>query len=173
MIQEISLILLQFRDCFSRPAAFNWFVIVIMGFIIRLDHHGVTSMIRWLGLKPSLYTALLSFFRTSSWHLKCIQQRWLQIVQSCCPLLTVDNRYLIAGDGIKVAKEAEKMPAVKKLHQESENSGKPPYIYGHHHGVLGILAGWVKKRSFVFPFVRNFMKEQQSFERFRASQSLF
>jgi hypothetical protein len=151
MIKEISLILLQFRDCFSRPAAFNWFVIVIMGFIIRVDHHGVTSMIRWLGLKPSLYTALLSFFRTSSWHLKCIQQRWLQIVQSYCPLITVDNRYLIAGDGIKVAKEAEKMPAVKKLHQESENSGKPPYIYGHHHGVLGILAGWVKKNLLCSP----------------------
>jgi hypothetical protein len=151
MIEEINLILLQFRDCFSRPAGFNWFVIVIMGFIIRLDHHGVTSMIRWLGLKPSLYTALLSFFRTSSWHLKCIQQRWLQIVQSYCPLITVDNRCLIAGDGIKVAKEAEKMPAVKKLHQESENSGKPPYIYGHHHGVLGILAGWVKKNLLCSP----------------------
>ena len=34
-------------------------------------------MIRWLGLKPSLYTGLLSFFRTSSWHLKGIQQRSL------------------------------------------------------------------------------------------------
>jgi hypothetical protein len=154
MIEQISLILLQFRDCFSRPAAFNWFVIVIMGFIIRLDHHGVTSIIRWLGLKPSLYTALLSFFRTSSWHLKCIQQRWLQIVQSYCPLITVDNRCLIAGDGIKVAKEAEKMPAVKKLHQESENSGKPPYIYGHHHGVLGILGGWVKKNLLCSPLCR-------------------
>ena len=151
MIEEISLILLQFRDCFSRGTAFNWFVIVIMGFIIRLDHHGVTSIIRWLGLKPSLYTAFLEFFKTSSWHLKCIQERWWQIVMSYCPLLTVDNRHLIAGDGIKIAKEAEKMPAVKKLHQESENSGKPPYIHGHHHGVLGILAGWVKKNLLCSP----------------------
>ena len=151
MIEEISLILLQFRDCFNRPAAFNWFVIVIMGFIVRLDHHGVSSIIRWLGLEPSLYTALLSFFRTSSWNLKCIQLRWWQTVQSYCPLIRVDNRFLIAGDGIKISKEAEKMPAVKKLHQESENSGKPPYIYGHHHGVLGILAGWVKKNLLCSP----------------------
>jgi hypothetical protein len=151
MIEEISLILLQFRDCFNRPAAFNWFVIVIMGFIVRLDNHGVSSIIRWLGLEPSLYTALLSFFRTSSWNLKCIQLRWWQIVQSYCPLIRVDNRFLIAGDGIKISKEAEKMPAVKKLHQESENSGKPPYIYGHHHGVLGILAGWVKKNLLCSP----------------------
>jgi hypothetical protein len=106
MIKEISLILMQFSDCFSRTAAFHWFVIVIMGFIVRLDHHGVTSTIRWLGLKPSLYTALLSFFRASSWRLKRIQQRWWEIVLSHCPLLTVDNRYLIAGDGIKISKVA-------------------------------------------------------------------
>ena len=162
MIEEISLILLQFRDCFSRPAAFNWFVIVIMGFIVRIDHHGVTSIIRWLGLKPCLYTALLSFFRTSSWHLKCIQQRWWQIVLSHCPLLKVANRYIIAGDGIKVSKEAEKMPGVKKLHQESENSGKAPYIYGHHHGVLGILAGWVKKNLLCSPLCRTSWRSRKT-----------
>jgi hypothetical protein len=87
MINEISLILLKFSQCFSRQAAFNWFVIVIMGFILRLDHHGVTSIIRWLGIKPSLYTALLSFFRASSWDLKVIQQRWWEIVLSHCPLV--------------------------------------------------------------------------------------
>jgi len=48
MINEINHILLLFRSCFSHEAAFNWFVIVVMGFIVRLDHHGVTSMIRWL-----------------------------------------------------------------------------------------------------------------------------
>ena len=120
MITEISLILSRFRDCFSRTAAFNWFVIVIMGFILRLDHHGVSSMIRWLGLRPSLYKGLLSFFITSSWHLKGIQQRWWQIVLSHCPVLTVAGRHLIVGDGSKVSKEAQKMPGVKKLHQESE-----------------------------------------------------
>jgi hypothetical protein len=145
MINEISLILENFRICFSRKAAFKWFVIIIMGFILRLDHHGVSSIIRWLALKPSLYTALLSFFRASSWQLKNILHQWWQIVFSRCPLITVDNRYLIAGDGIKISKEAEKMPAVKRLHQESDNSGKAPYIYGHHFGALGILAGWVKK----------------------------
>jgi len=145
MINEISLILENFRICFSRKAAFNWFVIIIMGFILRLDHHGVSSFIRWLALKPSHYTALLSFFRAPSWQLKTILDQWWQIVFSRCPLITVNNRYLIAGDGIKISKEAEKMPAVKRLHQESDNSGKAPYIYGHHFGAIGILAGWVKK----------------------------
>jgi hypothetical protein len=151
MINVISQILMQFRTCFSRKASFNWFVIVIMGFIVRLDHHGVTSFIRWLGLKPSLYTGLLSFFRASSWQLKTIQQKWWQIVWSYCPLLKVDGRYLLVGDGIKISKEAEKMPGVKRLHQESDNSGKAPFIYGHHYGAVGILAGWVKKNCLCAP----------------------
>ena len=154
MINEISQILLLFRDCFSRTASFNWFVIVIMGFILRLDHHGVSSMIRWLGLKSSLYTALLFFFRASSWQLESIQKRWCEIVLSRCPLVRVDNRYLLAGDGIKVSKEARKIPGVKRLHQESDNSGKAPYIYGHHFGALGILAGSLKKTFLSSPSCR-------------------
>ena len=108
MIGEISLILLLFKDCFSRVAAFNWFVVIIMGFIVRLDHHGVTSMIRWLNLDSSLYTALLSFFRASSWQLPRIQKRWQQIVLSLTPMVTINGRFLIAGDGIKISKEAKK-----------------------------------------------------------------
>jgi len=33
------------------------------------------------------------------------------------------------------------MPAVKKLHQESENNDKPPWIRGHFFGAVGILLG--------------------------------
>ena len=154
MINEISRILVKFRPCFSRKAAFNWFVIVIVGLIVRLDHYGVSSFVRWLCIKPSLYTALLSFFRASSWKLKDIMQRWWRIVLSGCPLIHIDGRLLLAGDGIKISKEAEKMPAVKRLHQESDNSGKSPYIYGHHWGVIGILAGWVKKNLLYPPLCR-------------------
>jgi len=102
-------------------------------------------MIRWLGIKPSLYTTYLNFFRASSWKLEQIQQRWSQIVQSRCSAITIGDAYLLIGDGIKIAKEAERMPGVKKLHQESDNSSKPPYIFGHHFGVLGLLVGCTKK----------------------------
>ena len=151
MIPEINNILSQFRNCFSRASSFNWFVITIIGFIVRLDHHGVSSIIRWLNLDPGKYTSLLLFFRASSWNLKEIQQRWWQIVLSYCPVITINGRCLIAGDGIKIAREAKKMPGVKRLHQESDNSGKAPYIYGHHFGTLGILAGWVKKKILCIP----------------------
>ncbi|MEI9479819.1 MAG: transposase [Deltaproteobacteria bacterium] len=145
MVEGVSVLLMGFRECFSRTAAFEWFVVVIAGFLFRLDHHGVTSTLRWLKLKPCLYTALLSFFRASSWHLTEIMERWQQIVMANTPLVQIQNRQLLIGDGIKVPKESRRMPGVKMLHQESDNSGKPEFISGHHHGVLGILAGEVKK----------------------------
>lgn len=151
MIGEIGIILMGFRDCFSRSAAFEWFVIVITGFLFRLDHHGVTSIVRWLALRSDLYTALLSFFRASSWQLTEIMERWWQIVFTQAPLVQINGRCILIGDGIKISKEAEKMPGVKKLHQESDNSGKPEYLHGHHHGVLGILAGEGKKTLLYSP----------------------
>jgi hypothetical protein len=154
MIREISAILVGFRSCFTRTAAFNWFVTVVFGFIVRIDLCGASAFVRWLGIDPELYTAMLSFFRATSWQIKAILHRWCQIVLQRCPLPTIDDRLLLAVDGIKICKQAEKMPAVKRLHQESDNSGKAPYIYGHHWGVIGILAGWVKKTLLHPPLCR-------------------
>ncbi|MCF2941945.1 hypothetical protein L1N85_26885 [Paenibacillus alkaliterrae] len=42
---------------------------------------------------------------------------------------------------MKQTKEARWMPGVKKLHQESENSSKSDYIFGHLFGAVGFLAG--------------------------------
>jgi hypothetical protein len=141
MINEISRILAGFRPCFTRAAAFNWFVTVVFGFIVRIDPCGASSFVRWLGIKPALCTAMLAFFRASFWQLGDILQRWWRIVLDRCLLPQLGGRLLLAGDGIKICREADKMSAVKRLHQESDNSGKAPYIYGHHWGVIGILAG--------------------------------
>ena len=153
MISEVSKILMCFYQCFSRGASFYWFVITIVGLIIRLDHHGISSIIRWLGLKPNLYGSFLNFFRASSWKLENIQHCWLTIVKSRCPTVTIEDHLLFVGDGTKVSKEANYMPGVKKLHQESDNSGKPSYITGHHFGVLGLLAGNEKRKIFCIPIM--------------------
>ncbi len=144
MLNELSAILLVFSPCFSRVAAFRQFVVVVFGFLVRLDFRGVTSFIRWLALEPDHYETLLHFFKASSWRLAEIQQRWANIIQKWCSLVALNGHLLMVGDGIKVSKEAKKMPGVKKLHQESENSGKAPFIFGHHFGVVGLLAGTVK-----------------------------
>lgn len=154
MISHVSRILAGFRHCFSRKAAYNWFVVVVFGFIVRLDHCGVSSFVRWLGIRQELYTALVSHFRAKSWCLSAIMKRWWHIVLENCPIIQIDGRLLMAADGIKISKEAEKMPAVKRLHQESDNSAKAPYIYGHHWGVIGIVAGWVKKTVLHSPLCR-------------------
>lgn len=154
MIEVISHILSAFRSCFTRTAAFNWFVVVIFGFMVRLDHYGVSSFVRWLQLKPSFYTSMLAFFRAASWELNEVLQKWWQLVLSHCPVVYIKDYMLLAGDGIKISKEAEKMPGVKKLHQESDNSGKAPYIYGHHYGAIGLLAGRVKKNLLHPPLCR-------------------
>ena len=42
------------------------------------------------------------------------------------------------------------MPGVKHLHQDSDNSGKGEYIYGHHIGFVGLLIGCLSK-AFCLP----------------------
>lgn len=145
MINEIEKIVTRFSSCFSREAAFHWFVVVVFAMIVRVDHQGVTAIIRWLVLDPTHYNALLWFFRASSWELATVRTQWCQVVAEKFPLIRVNGRAVLLGDTIKVAKQAEQMPAVKRLHQEENMATKPEYILGHHHGVVGVLVGGVVK----------------------------
>ncbi len=70
-----------------------------------------------------------------------LRLKWLKCTKEHAPIYTCEGRTVIIGDGVKQSKEARKMPGVKKLHQESENSSKAEYIFGHLHGGVGILAG--------------------------------
>lgn len=138
-------ILWQFRSCFSRRAAFGWFVVVVMAFIIRCDHYGVSSMVRWLFLNPDYYDPLLRFFRTTSWQLEGLLSSWVAIAMKSLPVPEFNGRLLLVGDTIKVGKEAHKMPCLKRLHQESQNSCAPEFVFGHHFGVVALLVGSVSK----------------------------
>ena len=145
MIGQLGIILMTFKDSFPRNATFRWFVVAVFGFIVRLDHHGVSSSIRWLGVRSDLYETFLAFFRSGAVKLEKIMRHWQVFVTNHYAVRTQSGALVLLGDGIKAAKEAEYMPGVKKLHQESENSGKAPWIFGHHFGVLGLLAGGLEK----------------------------
>jgi hypothetical protein len=134
-------LLSRFRPCFSRSGAYLWFLIIIAGFIIRLDHLGASSFIRWLFLAPDCYELMLRFFRAGSWSLKHLMSVWAGMCVSLFPPIDFNGRRVLIGDSTKVSKEAEKMPGVKVLHQESENSGKSEYIRGHHFGFICLLVG--------------------------------
>ena len=141
MLPSLNTTILSFRSCFSRNHSFHWFVIVIIGLMVRSDHLGITSIIRELNLDPRFYTTFMHFFRSKSWSLEKLGARWIKIVIDSVERPTVNGMNILIGDGIKVSKEGRKMPGVKKLHQESENSGKAEYMFGHLFGVVGILVG--------------------------------
>ena len=87
---------------------------------------------------------MIHFFRASSWSLDSIRSCWFSAVRQYAPLYKERNLYILVGDGVKQSKEGRRMPGVKKLFQESENSAKPEYIHGHMFGGFGILAGNVR-----------------------------
>ena len=69
MLNFIENVLCYFESCFSRKAAFRWFVVITAGLMLRSDKLGVTSVIRGLALTPGCYDSKLHFFRASSWTL--------------------------------------------------------------------------------------------------------
>jgi hypothetical protein len=130
----------HFESACSRKRTFFWLVIVLIGFTIKFDSIGVTSIARGAGLLPNYYTCLLHFFSSTAVNLKILQSLWLKNVFQFNGLVTLNGRYLILGDGIKIGKEGKKMPGVKWLHQQSDSNSKAEYIMGHSIQVLSILA---------------------------------
>ena len=151
MMRFLNEILAGFRKSFSREATFKWFVVIVAGLLVRTDHLGVTSVIRGLCLSVD-YVTMIGFFRSSAWTLDALTERWCALVREHAPLVKMGDAFIIVGDGVKQFKEGRKMPGVKRLHQESEDSSKGEYIWGHLFGGLGILAEAAKK-SFCIPLV--------------------
>ena len=150
MFLHLESILQDLRPCFSRQGAFEWFVMIIMGLLIRCDHLGLTSLVRWLFLTPESYDLILHFFQAPSWQLDSLLSQGAQIAFNRYPRITFAGRSLMLAEGIKLGKEARRMPAIKTLHQDWDNSSKAPYIRGHHFGFVGLLVGSLTK-AFCLP----------------------
>lgn len=166
MLKFIEQKLSAFRSCFSRTATFNWFLLIIVGLMTRADSLGVTSFIRALSLDRRFYEPMLHFFRSHAFRTHALKTTWHKIVSRNAPLIRLNNRILILGDGTKVSKESRHMPAVKKLCQESENSSKPQFIHGHMFGGVGAVIG-NETNSFCIPLdinIQDGLKETSSWE---------
>jgi hypothetical protein len=108
----------------------------------RGDLFGVTSLVRALGLKKACYERILGFFHSKALDLDKLTRLWVTVIQKVQPgILRINGRRVIVGDGIKVPKSGKKMPAVKRLHQQSDSNTKPGYIMGHSCQAVAILAG--------------------------------
>jgi len=145
-------IVLQLRDACSRHRTFLWLGVALAGFTIRVDLLGVTSIIRALGLLECNYDRLLDFFHSKALSTQKLTQVWINIALKYLPLLKRNGRIVLVGDGIKIPKSGKKMPAVKKLFQESESNTKPSYIFGHSYQAVGVLAG-IMPSIFAVPLI--------------------
>jgi hypothetical protein len=92
-------------------------------------------------------------FHSPALHLQKLTALWVRLARRLfCPVIFGDYILLIA-DGLKVAKEGKKMPAVKKLHQESQNNSKATFIMGHSFQALGLLVRGAVGQFFCVPLV--------------------
>ena len=132
----------QLRPACSRFRTFLWMGACLAAFTVRGDLLGVTSMVRALGFKEGCYERMLALFHSSAIDLERLTRLWVVVIQKVQPgILRINGRMVIVGDGLKVPKSGKKMPAVKRLHQESEANTKPSYITGHSCQVVAMLAG--------------------------------
>lgn len=137
----------------SYYATYMWMVLAMAGLSIRTEHLGVTSIIRALGLDERCYHRLLHMFHSSSLKLDLLSKIWIQLVKKLFQPLMVGQYLVFVVDGLKVPKEGKKMPAVKKLRQESNNNSKPNYIWGHSFQVIALLVQSSLNAIFAVPLV--------------------
>jgi len=130
-----------------------WLVLCLAGMSIRTECLGITSLIRAIGLKEKCYYRFLHIFHTSALKLDLLTIYWVKLVIILFRPLTIGQHKVLVVDGLKVAKEGRKMPAVKKLHQESNNNSKPEYIWGHSFQVISLLVEGIAGKVFAVPLI--------------------
>lgn len=139
MHEELRRFLTHMRSAFSRQATYGWFVIVFVGFMVRADTLGVSSIVRALMLAPESYTCLLHFFHSTAWTVEGLMVVWWEWLAAHDVAYRLGGRVVLVGDHTKAPKDGSKMPAVTTLHQDSETSAKPTFFRGHHWGCIGLL----------------------------------
>jgi len=150
-------ILPLFRKAFSRQRTFLWFCCAILATVLRTDLLGVTSLARSLGGKSKIYGCLLGFFASGAVKLDILSRIWGGILSSHKMAYKVNGRVLLVVDGIKAPKSGCRMPAVKRLHQQSSSNTKPTYITGHSCQSIAILFGSLAG-VFAVPFLTRILE---------------
>jgi hypothetical protein len=139
MLAYVETFLRTMRPAFSRKATWVWFVIVYVGFVVRTDSYGVSSVVRALWLAPAAYPGLLHFFHSTAWSVETLFACWWQWVARQEVAHGINGRVVLLGDHTKNLKDARKMPQLQLLHQDSETASKPAFFRGHHWGAIALL----------------------------------
>lgn len=147
-----------FRRIYTDNRTFFWFVIAVMGLLLRTDTLGVTSIVRAFMLPACTYNCLCNFFHacgdaTQTDRLRRIsepQRTWAEVIASKMAdhLTRINGRIVFLGDHTKTPKEGHHMPGVKKLTQESQTQSKPDKIHGQMWGSVCVLVGKLAEKLY-------------------------
>ncbi len=129
----------KLKPACKRRRTFFWMTLVLAGISIRSENAGITSLVRAFGMKPLAYHRLLHVFHSQAIDLEHLTNLWTKLVVKVFDPMTIDGHLICLADGIKIAKEGKKMPAVRSLHQSSESNSKPAYIMGHSLQAISLL----------------------------------
>ena len=132
-------VLALLRPAFRRGVAHRWFGTSSLGLAVRDEDGGVASVVRALGLREEAYGSLLGLFRSGAVDLAELTRLWCRAVRDLAEPATVNGRRLVAGDGVKVAKEGLRMPGAKGMHQESGDQSKADFVRGHMFGAVAAV----------------------------------
>ncbi|WP_156901766.1 transposase [Azohydromonas australica] len=127
------------RPACGRMRTFLWMILALMGLCCRSDNAGVTSFVRVLNFRGQAYHRLLHLFHSTALNLDVLTTCWTRLCIVLFRPFEVGSRLVCLADGIKAAKEGKRMPAVKKLHQQSSNNSKPEFIMGHSLQAVSLL----------------------------------
>ena len=131
----------RMRSAFSREAAFDWFIVFVLGVIVRRDTDGVASVVRGLYLDPAAYESLTHSFRSNACDDAALEKEWWSWLICETPLYKIGGKAVLVGDDTNVPKDGRRMAGMGTIHQHSETSSKPQYFRGHTWSVLTALTG--------------------------------
>jgi hypothetical protein len=133
-------LLVCWRSACARTRSFLWRCVGLAGFSTPKDLQGVTSIVRPLGLNSACYDRLLDLFHSPAVDLPRLTRAWGALVFRAHPaILRVHCRPVLVGDGLQIPKAGRQMPAVQKLHPESDSHTKPDYRFGHSCQAIAVL----------------------------------
>jgi hypothetical protein len=138
-MRYLSSVLLSFRSVIRRDFVFCWFVVLVVGFLVRNDFYGITSVVRALSLPPGTYCLLLHFFHSPTFTVAGLFLCWQTWVMQSSITCVVNGRQVMILDHTNSVKDARKMPEVRTIHQDSETASKPSYFRGHKWSCISLL----------------------------------
>jgi hypothetical protein len=132
--------MLLLRPAFKCVQAFFWFAVLTAGLGIGTDPYGIMRVMRALRLQRRCYDSLIHNVHSEGINVPSLAALWGRVVMPRLfgdKQVRVGGRRVLVADGIKKPKRGRKMPAVKLVHQESDN--KAEYTMAHSFQVVGAL----------------------------------